>query len=89
MGEFMMMPIITEKEFCEHIEDDDFPILYGNPVFIYTNDGRLLVCMTFKLYERLLKRKELIYHSGRIVCAGDSEEPSEADKACLVRLYCP
>ena len=45
----MMLPMISEKEFCEHIEDDDFPIRYGNPVCIHTNDGHLLVCMTYKL----------------------------------------
>ena len=85
----MMLPMISEKEFCEHIEDDDFPIRYGNPVCIHTNDGHLLVCMTYKhcnlrfyvisrhracparswssfvcmtykLYERLLERKEQV-----------------------------
>ena len=54
----MMLPMITEKEFCEHIEDDDFPIRCGNPVIIHTDDGRLLVCMTYKLYERLLERRD-------------------------------
>ena len=54
----MMLPIISEQEFCEHIEDEDFPIRYGNPVCIHTNDGQLLVCMTYELYERLLERKE-------------------------------
>ena len=34
----MMLPMISEKEFCEHIEEDDFPIRYGNPVCIHTND---------------------------------------------------
>ena len=56
----MMLPMISEKEFCEHIEDDDFPIRYGNPVCIHTNDGQLLVCMTYKLYERLFERKEQV-----------------------------
>ena len=56
----MMLPMVTEKEFCAHIEDDDFPIRYGNPVCIHTNDGKLLVCMTYKLYERLLESKRKI-----------------------------
>ena len=56
----MMLPMISEKEFSEHIEDDDFPIRYGNPVCIHTNDRQLLVCMTYKLYERLLERKEQV-----------------------------
>ena len=49
---------IIQKD--EHIEEDDFPIRYGNPVCIHTNDGQLLVCMTYKLYERLLERKEQV-----------------------------
>ena len=59
-GKAMMLPMISEKEFCEHIEEDDFPIRYGNPVCIHTNDGQLLVCMTYKLYERLFERKEQV-----------------------------
>ena len=50
--------MISEKEFCEHIEEDDFPIRYGNPVCIHTNDGQLLVCMTYKLYYALHHRDE-------------------------------
>ena len=30
----MMLPMISEKEFCEHIEDDDFPIRYGHPAVV-------------------------------------------------------
>ena len=52
-GLSVMLPAVTEKEFCEHIEEDDFPIRYGNPVRIHTEDGRDLVCMTYELYERL------------------------------------
>ena len=52
-GHSAMLPSVTEKEFCEHIEEDDFPIRYGNPVRIHTEDGRDLVCMTYELYERL------------------------------------
>ena len=56
----MLLPMISETEFCEHIEDDDFSIRYGNLVCIHTNDGQLFVCMTYKLYERLLERKEQV-----------------------------
>ena len=49
----MILPTITEKEFCEHIEDDDFAIRYGNPVCICTEDRRKYICMTIELYDRL------------------------------------
>ena len=68
----MMLPMISEKEFCEHIEDDDFPIRYGNPVCIHTNDGQLLVCMTYKLYERLLERKEQVT-GNEFICHADKQ----------------
>jgi len=50
----VMLPVISQKEFCEHIEDEDFPIRYGNPVLIDTDSGHSLVCMTAELYERLM-----------------------------------
>ncbi len=55
----MMLPMITEKEFCEHIEDDDFPIRYGNPICIWTEDNRKYVCMTIELYNRLMDMKRI------------------------------
>ena len=51
----MMLPMISEKEFCEHIEEDDFPIRYGNLVCIHTNDGQLLVCMRLLRYYRMIQ----------------------------------
>ena len=48
-----MLPSVTEKEFCEHIEENDFPIRYGNPVRIHMEDGHDIVGMTIELYERL------------------------------------
>ena len=56
----MMLTMISEKELLEHIEDYDLPIRYWNPVCIHTNDGQLLVYMTYKLYERLLEKKEQV-----------------------------
>ena len=53
----MRLPMISEKEFCEHIEDDDFPIRYGNPVCILTEDHREYVCMTMELYNRIMEMK--------------------------------
>lgn len=51
-----MLPRVTEKEFCEHIGDDDFPVQYGNPVWVQTENGNDLICITVELYDRLTKR---------------------------------
>lgn len=51
----MMLPTISEREFCDHIEDEDFALRYGNPVCICADDNRKYVCMTIELYDRLMK----------------------------------
>ena len=33
------LPAISAEEFAEHIEEESFPVQYGNPVRIYTGDG--------------------------------------------------
>ena len=40
--------VITQQEFCSHIEDDDFLRKYGNPVAIQAEDGSILVCMAIE-----------------------------------------
>ena len=45
--------MITQKEFCSHIEDDDFLHRYGNPVAIQAENGSILICMAIEYYERL------------------------------------
>ena len=45
--------VITQQEFCSHIEDDDFIYKYGNPVAIQAEDGSRLVCMAIEYYERM------------------------------------
>lgn len=45
--------MITQQEFCEHIEDDDFLRRYGNPVAVQADDDTLLVCMAIEYYERM------------------------------------
>lgn len=47
------MPAVSQKEFCEHIEDDDFLEKYGNPVRVICEDGNDVVCMSIGLYERM------------------------------------
>lgn len=41
-------------ELKEHIDEDDFPLRYGNPVVINGDNGKNLVCLSWKLYERLM-----------------------------------
>lgn len=36
---FMYLPNMTQKEFVEHIEDNDFFRKYGNPVIIRAESG--------------------------------------------------
>ena len=43
---------ITEQEFIDNLDSDDFFRRYGNPVK-FNADGRYLVAMSFELYERL------------------------------------
>ncbi len=45
--------MISQQEFCEHIEDVDFLRRYGNPVAIRSEDGSILICMAIEYYERL------------------------------------
>ncbi len=49
------MPEISVAEFRENIEDDDFPLRYGNPVVIYNDNGKKLVCLSWEFYERIMK----------------------------------
>ena len=43
---------ISQADFCEHIDDDDFFKVYGNPVVIESENGKDLICMTIEYYER-------------------------------------
>lgn len=47
------LPAISAEEFAEHIEEERFPVQYGNPVRIYTGDGYEYICLTIELYERM------------------------------------
>lgn len=37
--EWKWLPAMSAEDFADHIEEDDFPVRYGNPVRIYTEDG--------------------------------------------------
>lgn len=49
--------MMSQKEFCDHIEDDDFFLKFGNPVAIKTEDGIILMCMAIEYYERMTGEK--------------------------------
>ena len=50
------LPSMTQREFVEHIEDNDFFCKYGNPVTIRTESGDDCVAMSVQLYDRIAKR---------------------------------
>lgn len=50
-----MYPEITQQEFNNHIEDDDFFLVYGNPVVIREDSGSKLLAIAFPMWERLMK----------------------------------
>ena len=89
----MMLPMITEKEFCEHIEEDDFPIRYGNPVCIWTEDHRQYVCMTVQLYDRIMEMKSYMNEEVKAcwtqdgICVEMPEEMAQNLQDILIKRY--
>lgn len=71
MNKFMYLPNISQEEFAEHIEDDDFFRKYGNPVIVHAESGDDCVVMSVHLYDRIAKKcglpetEELIDHEPR------------------------
>jgi len=57
---------ITEQEFVDNLDSEDFFRQYGNPVKFNT-DGRYLVAMSFELYERLFGKLKLpkLFENGK------------------------
>ena len=49
------LPTISEQEFVDHIADNDFLLVYGNPVIINCNAGYQLICMAWPMMERFLR----------------------------------
>ena len=45
--------MISQQELCDHIEDEDFLLRYGNPVAIKADNGTVLVLMAIEYYERM------------------------------------
>ena len=46
---------ISQQEFCDHMEDDDFFLAYGNPVVIQCDNGNKLVAIAWPLAERMMQ----------------------------------
>ena len=46
---------ISQKDFCDHIEDEDFCIVYGNPIVINCDRGTKLLAVAWPLWKRLMK----------------------------------
>lgn len=49
--------MISQQELCDHIEDDDFLLRYGNPVAIRCDDGSVVLLMAIEYYERMTGQK--------------------------------
>lgn len=49
------LPVITQQEFCDHIDDEDFFLTYGNPVIVRADSGTKLLAIAFPLYERYMR----------------------------------
>ena len=50
------LPTMTQEEFVEHIEEDDFFRKYGNPVIIRAESGNDCVAMSVQLYDRIAEK---------------------------------
>ncbi|MBR1711309.1 MAG: hypothetical protein IJ719_21225 [Clostridia bacterium] len=49
------LPTISEQEFVDHIADEDFLPVYGNPIIINCKAGYKLIFMAWPMMERFLK----------------------------------
>ena len=49
--------MISQQELCDHIEDDDFLLRYGNPIAVKSDDGTVLELMAIEYYERMIGHK--------------------------------
>lgn len=66
----MQLQEVSQQEFCDHIEEDDFFLAYGNPLIINCENGFRLLAVAWPLAERMLRM------------AGRGEEADEVIKRC-------
>ena len=57
------MPLISEQEFLDHIEDDDFFLKYGNPVRVHCENGDVVAtsAMFYNRVEESLQDSDIRY----------------------------
>lgn len=60
---------ISQQEFCDHIEDEDFFLAYGNLLIINCDNGKKVAAIAWPLAERMLR------------LTGRGEEANEAEEA--------
>ena len=49
----MFLPALTEDEFVENIEKDDFFRKFGNPAVIHAKSGERCIVLSVELYDRM------------------------------------
>lgn len=49
----MSLPTLTEDEFIENVESDDFFRKFGNPAIIRTKAGESCIVLSAELYDRM------------------------------------
>ena len=47
------LPVLTEDEFVENIDKDDFFRKFGNPAVIQTKSGERCIVLSVELYDRM------------------------------------
>lgn len=68
---FMCLPTLTEDEFIENIESENFFRRFGNPAIIRTKSGESIIVLSTELYDRMAElcgfpgTKELIEREPR------------------------
>lgn len=75
------LPEISQQEFCDHIEDEDFFLVYGNPVIVRADCGIKALAVAFPMYERYMRiigRGDEIDRIKRD-CAEQYEQEKEAE----------
>ena len=50
---FMCLPTLTEDEFIENIESENFFRRFGNPAIIRTKSGESIIVLSAELYDRM------------------------------------
>ena len=50
---FMCLPTLTEDEFIENIESENFFRRFGDPAIIRTKSGESIIVLSAELYDRM------------------------------------